>query len=204
MLAKAPDKRYSDARELLQDCATCSRRTHIRLVLPSWAPAPLWRRMLVPALASVLGAGLLLGAYASTPVQRWLHGSTPPKRVFLAVLPLASGSGDANGRAFSDGVTEALAVRWLNLLRVIRSRLSGPRDSIGIGAGCRAGTQGLRGESGAGGKPFSVGPSDSRKLQPGGYSDTTAGARRYSDRRRGERTLSLEDRWSRASSVFWD
>jgi len=129
MLAKAPDKRYSDARELLQDLRYVQQtNSHPELVLPSWAPAPLWRRMLVPALASVLGAGLLLGAYASTPVQRWLHGSTPPKRVFLAVLPLASGSGDANGRAFSDGVTEALAVRLAQLTSSYPVEIVGPRE----------------------------------------------------------------------------
>jgi tetratricopeptide (TPR) repeat protein/TolB-like protein len=129
MLAKAPAGRYAGASPLLQDLRYVQQtNSHPELVLPSWAPAPLWRRMLVPALASTLGAGLLLGAYASTPVQRWLRGNPPPQRVFLAVLPFAPGSGDVNGRALSDGVTEALAARLTELTASYPVEVVGPRE----------------------------------------------------------------------------
>jgi serine/threonine protein kinase/tetratricopeptide (TPR) repeat protein len=129
MLAKAPAGRYVDARELLQDLRYVQQtNSHPELVLPSWAPAPLWRRMLIPALAGILGAGLLLWGYTSKPVQSLLRAGPPPQRVFLAVLPLAPGSGDANGRAFSDGVTEALAVRLTQLTTSYPVEIVGPRE----------------------------------------------------------------------------
>jgi serine/threonine-protein kinase len=129
MLAKKPDGRYAGAHELLQDLRYVQQtNSHPELVLPSWAPAPMWKRLLIPALASVLGAALLLGAYALPPVQGWLHRGPPPRRVFLAVLPLAPSSGDASGRAYSDGVTEALAVRLTQLTSPYSVEIVGPRE----------------------------------------------------------------------------
>jgi tetratricopeptide (TPR) repeat protein/TolB-like protein/predicted Ser/Thr protein kinase len=130
MLAKAPEDRYATASDLLQDLRFVQQtNSHPELVLPSWAaPPPLWRRMLVPALAGTLGLALLLWVYASTPVQKWLRGGPPQQRVFLAVLPFAPGSGDANGRAFSDGVTEALTVRLTQLTGSYPVEVVGPRE----------------------------------------------------------------------------
>src|SRR5450432_884257 len=129
MLAKMPDSRYSSAHELLQDLRYVQQtNSHPELVLPSWAPAPRWKRMLVPVLASVLIVGLLMGAYGSTPVQRWLRGNPPQQRVFIAVLPFAPGSGSDTDRAFSDGVSEVLAVRLTELTASYRVEIVGPRD----------------------------------------------------------------------------
>ena len=129
MMAKGPAERYPDASQLLQDLRYVQQtNSHPELVLPSWAPAPLWKRILIPALASVLGGTLLLGAYRSAPVQGWLRGSEPPRRVFLAVLPFAPASGDVNSRAFSDGVTEALAVRLTQLTASYPLEIVGPRE----------------------------------------------------------------------------
>ena len=132
MLVKPRDGRYADARDLLHDLRYAQQtNSHPELVLPSWAPSPLWKRMLVPALASVLGVGLLLGAYRSPPVQRWLRGSQPQRQIFLAVLPLAPVSADGDGRAFSDGITEALAARLTELTASYPVEIVGPREIRG-------------------------------------------------------------------------
>ena len=129
MLAKAPAARYATARELLQDLRYVHQtNSHPELILPSWAPSPLWKRILIPALASILGAGLSLGTYKSPPVQKWLRGRQPTRRVFLAVLPFAPASGDANSRAFSDGVTDTLAVRLAQLTAGYPVEIVGPRE----------------------------------------------------------------------------
>jgi len=129
MLAKAPAERYASAGEMLQDLRYVQQtNSHPELVLPSWVSPPWWKRILIPALASVLGVVLLLLVYESSPVQRWLRGRQPPQRVFLAVLPFAPASGDANGRAFSDGVTDTLAVRLTQLTASYPVEIVGPRE----------------------------------------------------------------------------
>ena len=129
MLAKEPSERYADAGQLLVDLRYVQQtNSRPELVLPKWLPAPLWKRILIPVVASVLGAGLLLGAYYSPPVQRWMRGSVPPHRAFLAVLPFTPASGDANGRSLADGVTEALAARLTQLTTSYPLDVVGPRD----------------------------------------------------------------------------
>jgi serine/threonine protein kinase/tetratricopeptide (TPR) repeat protein len=128
-LVKAPERRYASARELLQDLRYVQQtNSHPELVLPSWAPSSLWKRILIPLGAGVLGGGLLLGAYYTRPVQRWLRLTPPPQQTFLAVLPFAPASGDANSRAFSDGVTETLAVRLTQLTASYPVEIVGPRE----------------------------------------------------------------------------
>jgi tetratricopeptide (TPR) repeat protein/TolB-like protein/predicted Ser/Thr protein kinase len=129
MLAKSPGKRYASAHELLQDLRYVQQtNSHPELVISSLGRVPLWKRILIPAVASVLGAGLLLSAYASAPVQRWLTGPPKQQRIFLAVLPFAPAAGDANSRAFSDGVTEALTMRLTQLTASYPVEIVGPRE----------------------------------------------------------------------------
>ncbi len=129
MLVKAPERRYASARELLQDLRYVQQtNSHPELVLPSWAPSPLWKRILIPVAGGVLGASLLLGAYHSPKVRGWLGLTPPPQRIFLAVLPFAPAAGDANSRAFSDGVTETLAVRLTQLTASYPVEIVSPRE----------------------------------------------------------------------------
>ena len=129
MLAKRPERRYAEADGLLRDLLYAQQTSsHPELVLPSWRTPPLWPRIVVPALASVLGAVLLLVAYFSPPVQKWLRAGASQPRVFLAVLPLDPGSGNANDRAFSDGVAEVLAARLTQLAASYPLEIVGPRE----------------------------------------------------------------------------
>ena len=129
MLAKVPEQRYKDARELLQDLRYVHQsNSHPELVLPSWAPKSWWRRILTPALASMLGVGLLLGAYESPWVQRWMSPPPPLKRKFLAVLPFTTVAGDPLSRAFSDGVSETLAMRLTQLTATYPVEVVSPRE----------------------------------------------------------------------------
>ncbi len=127
MLAKDPDRRHRDARELLQDLRYVQQsNSHPELVLPSWAPEPLWKRILIPTLASMLGAGLLLGAYEFSSIRGWFDRA--PKRKFLAVLPFTTLASDSASRAFTDGVGETLAMRLTQLTATYPVEVVPPRE----------------------------------------------------------------------------
>ena len=129
MLAKDPQQRYGTARELLQDLRYVQQsNSHPEMVLPSWAPAPLWKRILIPATASMIGAGLLVGLYQSPVIRRWLNPQPVLQRKFLAVLPLTSAASDPASRAFSDGVGETLAMRLTQLTATYPVEIVPPRE----------------------------------------------------------------------------
>jgi len=129
MLAKEPERRYKNARELLQDLRYVQQsNSHPELVLPSWAPEPLWKRILIPVFASMLGAALLLGAFESSAIRRWISPEPPLKRKFLAVLPFTTLATDPERRAFTDGVGETLAMRLTQLTATYPVEVVPPRE----------------------------------------------------------------------------
>lgn len=113
MLAKKPADRYPDARELLADI------DHLQTGL---TPARLLRLLPIQQQKANVRKGFWLGAAAVALVaaltqvpqikQLWDPSARPPL-VHLVVLPLRTSSTDANDRAFSDGLSEGLAL-WLS------------------------------------------------------------------------------------------
>jgi serine/threonine protein kinase/tetratricopeptide (TPR) repeat protein len=111
-LAKQAADRYQSARELLTDLRCVEQITsQPGLTLPSWAPPPLWKRILWPALAALAVVAIVVGGYQA--VQRWWP--KPVKPTFIAVLPFTPSSDDAHARAFSKGLSATLSLRLAQL-----------------------------------------------------------------------------------------
>jgi serine/threonine protein kinase/tetratricopeptide (TPR) repeat protein len=111
-LAKQPADRYQSARELLTDLHFVEEATsQPGLTLPSWAPPPLWKRILGPVLATLVVVAMVAAGYQA--VQRWWP--KPVKPTYIAVLPFIPSSDDAQARAFSKGLSATLSLRLAQL-----------------------------------------------------------------------------------------
>ena len=111
-LAKQAADRYQSARELLTDLRFVEQATsQPELILPSWAPPPLWKRILWPVFAALAVVAILAAGYQA--VQRWWP--KPVKPTYIAVLPFTPSSDAAQARAFSKGLSATLSFRLAQL-----------------------------------------------------------------------------------------
>jgi serine/threonine protein kinase/tetratricopeptide (TPR) repeat protein len=116
-MAKEPGQRHASTRELLEELRlvesdmTATGRSHL---LPRRVERKPRRTLLALISALLIVAGLLVVFYQQEKVKRWL-GFDRPTPIHLAVLPFISTGDDPNTKAFSNGLTETLAVKLTQL-----------------------------------------------------------------------------------------
>ena len=113
-LAKRPDERYKDMREMIADLEACDKKLETVNAAAGSSKAGRSKRLLPYALAAcaVLGAMIVLGRY---------YIFAPPEKPItsLAVLPFQNLSADPEQEYFSDGITEAL-ISELSKIKALR------------------------------------------------------------------------------------
>ncbi len=114
-MAKEPERRYSDARELLKElCAVRSGLTSDRVPPASQERERRKKQYLLSVVAAVLLIAGLLASFRLDGVRNWLGIGKPPA-VHLVVLPFATPDADSSAKAFSDGLTETLTAELTQL-----------------------------------------------------------------------------------------
>jgi len=113
-LAKRPDERYKDMREMIADLEACDKKLETVNAAAGSSKAGRSKRLLPYALAAcaVLGAMIVLGRH---------YIFAPPEKPItsLAVLPFQNLSADPEQEYFSDGITEAL-ISELSKIKALR------------------------------------------------------------------------------------
>ena len=129
-MAKDPEDRYANARELLEDLRDVQTGVTPSKLLPA-------RRIHIPrqprrllvwglAVALVLASAAIA---ARSRISRWLGiGQPPVAQMHLAILPFTPASNDPNSRAFAQGLTETLAVRLTQLTSSYPLQIVSPRE----------------------------------------------------------------------------
>ena len=112
MLAKDPAQRIGSAPELLAEL----RALQGEVSSHSGTNPLLHVSVLRTALLVLLVLLVVLGAvWKRQQIGHWLGRKDMPQQEYLAVLPFNSSAGDADSRAFSDGLTESLAAKLKRL-----------------------------------------------------------------------------------------
>jgi len=116
-MAKDPDDRYANARELLDDLRDVQAGiTHSRLVSLLIRPHRRARNLALPLILVLVLVMALLVWWNRGSLARWLGvAHVAPQQVHLAILPFRPSTNDPSSRAFAQGLTEALAVRLTQL-----------------------------------------------------------------------------------------
>lgn len=112
-IAKDPTQRYASARKLAEDLRKIQEQVTPTKFLPMRVErVPSVRRRLLFRVAIPISITLLIATGLELPkLRRRLAASEAHPSMRLAVLPFTSVGGDANSKAFSDGLTETLAVK---------------------------------------------------------------------------------------------
>jgi eukaryotic-like serine/threonine-protein kinase len=116
-MAKDPAQRYVSAQKLVEDL----RKIQAQVTTTKFLPMPVERvpsarRRLLFRVAMVISIAVLIAAGLELPkLRHWLAGSKAHPSMRLAVLPFTSVGGDADSKAFSDGLTETLAAKLTQL-----------------------------------------------------------------------------------------
>jgi serine/threonine-protein kinase len=129
-MAKEPEDRYPNAKELLEDLRDVQTGVTPSKLLPVRRKhmPPQSRALLTWGLAVILVLAGLLFATRSR-IRQWLGiGQPPVAQMHLAILPFTPSSNDASSRAFAQGLTETLAVRLTQLTSTYPLQIVSPRE----------------------------------------------------------------------------
>jgi len=115
-MAKDPALRYASAQNLAEDLRKIQEATPAKLL-----PAPVdrvssGRRRILFRVGIAIGIAILIAGGLELPkLRRWLAVDKTHAGMRLAVLPFTPAGGDANSKAFADGLTETLAAKLTQL-----------------------------------------------------------------------------------------
>jgi len=134
-MAKDPALRYANARDMAEDLRKIQDGTPGKLLPVPVRRAPSRKRVLfrVGIAIFIVIAVLIAGVLAISKVRRRLAADKPHASMRLAILPFTPAGGDANSKAFADGLTETLAAKLTQLTGQYPLQIVPPNEIRGEG-----------------------------------------------------------------------